>query len=130
MDTTSFPLIVLAAAIVLAPFAAKWWVRKRQGPTALAASEMRLVASVALGPQQRVVTIEAGPPHARVWLVLGVSAGAITTLHTAACESPNTTGSDAAPTGTNPADTPVDTSATPAPASFAGRLAQFRKALS
>lgn len=42
----------------------------------------RLVSALALGPQQRVVTVEVGPPSARVWLVLGVTAQTIQCLHT------------------------------------------------
>lgn len=47
----------------------------------------RLVSTLSLGPQQKVVTVEVGPAHARVWLVLGVTAQAIQCLHTTAAES-------------------------------------------
>jgi flagellar protein FliO/FliZ len=49
------------------------------GPTGTAA---RLVSALALGPQQKVVTVEVGPAHARVWLVLGVTQQSIQCLHT------------------------------------------------
>ena len=42
----------------------------------------RVVSSVALGPHQRVVTVEVGPESERVWLVLGVSPQNIQCLHT------------------------------------------------
>jgi flagellar protein FliO/FliZ len=50
------------------------------------AGPSRLVSSLALGPQQKVVTVEVGPPKARVWLVLGVTPQSIQCLHTTAAE--------------------------------------------
>jgi len=47
----------------------------------------RLVSALALGPQQKVVTVEVGPPNARVWLVLGVTQQSIQCLHTMAADS-------------------------------------------
>lgn len=46
----------------------------------------RVVAAVAVGPQQRVVTVEVGPANARTQLVLGVSAQQITCLHVLALQ--------------------------------------------
>jgi flagellar protein FliO/FliZ len=46
----------------------------------------RLVSTLSLGPQQKVVTVEVGPHNARVWLVLGVTAQSIQCLHTTAAE--------------------------------------------
>jgi flagellar protein FliO/FliZ len=37
---------------------------------------------MAVGPQQRVLTVEVGPENARTWLVLGVTGQTITCLHT------------------------------------------------
>jgi flagellar protein FliO/FliZ len=53
------------------------------GPTGPA----RLVSALALGPQQKVMTVEVGPPQARVWLVLGVTQQSIQCLHTMAADS-------------------------------------------
>jgi len=52
------------------------------GPTGNA----RLVSALAVGPQQKVVTVEVGPSHARVWLVLGVTQQTIQCLHTMPAE--------------------------------------------
>jgi len=60
----------------------------------------RLVSALSLGPQQKVVTVEVGPPSARVWLVLGVTPQAIACLHSAPAE---------------PAGAPGEAAATPAP---------------
>jgi flagellar protein FliO/FliZ len=45
---------------------------------------MRSVAALPLSASQRIVTIEVGEGDARRWLVLGVTAQSITTLHTMA----------------------------------------------
>ncbi len=48
-----------------------------------AGGQSRFISAVAVGPHQRVVTVEVGPENARVWLTLGVTAQAIHCLHTA-----------------------------------------------
>ena len=50
------------------------------------AGPTRLVSALSLGPQQKVVTVEVGPPTARVWLVLGVTNQSIQCLHTLPAE--------------------------------------------
>ena len=58
-------------------------VKKHYGlNTAGAGGTTRLVSALALGPQQKVVTVEVGPQNARVWLVLGVTQQSIQCLHT------------------------------------------------
>jgi flagellar protein FliO/FliZ len=42
---------------------------------------MRTVSSLSLSPNQRVVTVEVGQGEDRRWLVLGVTAASINTLH-------------------------------------------------
>jgi flagellar protein FliO/FliZ len=61
----------------------------------------RLVSALALGPQQKVVTVEVGPHNARVWLVLGVTPQSIQCLHTAPAE-PAAAATPAAASGTSP----------------------------
>ncbi len=45
------------------------------------ASAMKIVSAMAVGPHQKLLTVEVGPQSARTWLVLGVSAQAVTCLH-------------------------------------------------
>lgn len=45
---------------------------------------MRLVGALPIAQQQRIVTVEVGEGADRRWLVLGVTAQSITTLHTMA----------------------------------------------
>ncbi|MFZ4287650.1 FliO/MopB family protein [Variovorax sp. HJSM1_2] len=48
----------------------------------------RVVSAVGVGPHQRVVTVEVGPPGAQTMLVLGVTNQTITCLHTMAVNTP------------------------------------------
>lgn len=48
--------------------------------------QSRIVSAVAVGPNQRVVTVEVGPDTAKTWLVLGVTPQAVTCLHTLPAE--------------------------------------------
>ena len=81
----SVGLFVLLLAAV--PLGIKWIQRRATG-SASTAGNLSVVSVVAVGPHQRVVTVEAGPEGARVWLTLGVTAQAITPLHVAAIELP------------------------------------------
>ncbi len=57
--------------------------KKRYGLTQLGPSqESRVLSALAVGPHQKVVTVEVGPEHARVALVLGVTPQAVNLLHT------------------------------------------------
>lgn len=69
--------VLLLAAL---PLGVKWMQRRVAG-MASTAGHLCVVSAVAVGSHQRVVTVEAGPEGARVWLTLGVTAQAITTLH-------------------------------------------------
>jgi flagellar protein FliO/FliZ len=81
----SVGLFVLLLAAV--PLGIKW-VQRRAAGGASTAGNLCVVSVVAVGPHQRVVTVEAGPEGARVWLTLGVTAQAITPLHVAAIGLP------------------------------------------
>lgn len=69
--------------LALLPAGLKWVQRRSAGGASGIASASRIVSAVAVGPHQRVVTVEVGPEHARVWLTLGVTAQTITCLHMA-----------------------------------------------
>ena len=77
--------LVIVVLFVAAMAALPWMVRRVQarqaagGATGSIAS--RVIGAVAVGPQQRVVTVEVGPEGARTWLVLGVTAQSIQCLH-------------------------------------------------
>ncbi len=60
---------------------------------------MHVVANLSLAPNQRVVTVEVGQGEDRRWLVLGVTAQSISTLHTMAPQAaaPGVAAAPAAP---------------------------------
>lgn len=72
--------------VVLALIPLALWLLRRSGLAGAASGPAsagpRLTGSLMLGPQQRVVTVEVGEGAERRWLVLGVTAQQITTLHT------------------------------------------------
>jgi flagellar protein FliO/FliZ len=71
------------AVLACLPFILKW-VKQRVGTKAVSSAEhSKFISAVAVGPHQSVVTIEAGPQGARVWLTLGVTQQSISCLHVA-----------------------------------------------
>lgn len=81
MTQTLVIVVLFVGAMVCLP----WLIKRLQlrhaasGQPAGAAS--RVLSAVAVGPQQRVVTVEVGPEGARTWLVLGVTAQQVSCLH-------------------------------------------------
>lgn len=76
-----------------------WWLKRTPMGAALSTGvgqPVKPVATLSLGPGQRVVTVEVGQGEARTWLVLGVTAGSINLLHNMAPQSAPT---EAAPVG-------------------------------
>jgi len=72
---------------------------------------LRVLTSVSLGPQQRLVTVLVGEGADSTCLVLGVAPGAVQTLHSLPLPSQ-----------------PASTASMPANTSFSARLAQLTKA--
>jgi len=71
------------ALLACLPFAIKWVKSRSRGNVREVGGQSRFVSAVAVGPHQRVVTVEVGPEGARVWLTLGVTPQSITCLHSA-----------------------------------------------
>ncbi|MGY4830181.1 FliO/MopB family protein [Sphaerotilaceae bacterium SBD11-9] len=71
------------AVVAMIP-AALWLLKRTPMGGGSAQGLMRSVAMLPLSPSQRIVTVEVGQGADRQWLVLGVTAGSITTLHTMA----------------------------------------------
>ena len=82
MPSNVSSLLWFAAIVVLIPVAL--WLLKRTpvGGAAAGAAGLRSVGALPISPTQRIVTVEVGTGDARRWLVLGVTAQNITTLHT------------------------------------------------
>ncbi|CAN7585525.1 flagellar biosynthetic protein FliO [Acidovorax sp. LjRoot129] len=82
MTQTLVVVVLFVGAMALLP----WLVRRVQqrhaaGSPGSVGVASRVLSAVAVGPQQRVVTVEVGPEHARTWLVLGVTAQQVSCLH-------------------------------------------------
>jgi flagellar protein FliO/FliZ len=71
-------------AIVAAIPVALWLLKRTPLGGGAGAGVMRSVAMLPLSTSQRIVTVEVGSGDERRWLVLGVTPGSITTLHTMA----------------------------------------------
>jgi flagellar protein FliO/FliZ len=83
MSTGITSILWFIAIIVMIP-AALWLLKRSPMGGGAAHGLMRSVAMLPLSPSQRIVTVEVGQGDERQWLVLGVTANSITTLHTMA----------------------------------------------
>ncbi|UJW81308.1 FliO/MopB family protein [Hydrogenophaga sp. SL48] len=106
------PALVLLILMVCIAWALQRYRRHLPGAARQTGPSLQVLSTLALGPQQRVVTVQVGQGEGSVCLVLGVSAGSVTPLHSL------------------PMPAPADEPAAPALplGGFAARLAQFRKA--
>ena len=82
------------AIIAMIP-AALWLLKRTPMGGAASSGVLRSVAALPLSGNQRIVTVEVGQGDDRRWLVLGVTAQSITTLHTMAPQAE--AGASAAP---------------------------------
>jgi len=79
VSTGSVMQIILSLILVLALVALVAWIMKRINlPQHGAASLLKVISGVAVGPRERVVLMEVND----TWLVLGVAPGQVRTLHT------------------------------------------------
>jgi flagellar protein FliO/FliZ len=107
------PAIVLLIVMVGIAWLLQRYRRHLPGAALRAGPRLQVLGGVALGPQQRVVTLQVGQGEQAICLVLGVSPGSVTALHQMPLPA---------------IDTPADTPAAPNPlGGFAARLSQFRK---
>ena len=106
------PALVLLIVMVCIAWALQRYRRHLPGAARQTGPALQVLSTLALGPQQRVVTVQVGQGEGSVCLVLGVSAGSVTPLHSLPMPAP--------------ADEPA-THALPL-GGFAAKLAQFRKA--
>jgi flagellar protein FliO/FliZ len=84
MTQSLITVIVFVGLMLSIPFILRR-VQQRRGmlPAGAPGVATRVMSTVSVGPQQRVVTLEVGPEQARTWLVLGVTGQSITCLHAA-----------------------------------------------
>lgn len=81
-------VLLFVAIIALLP----WIVRRVQLHQAKGVADVgvssRVVSAIAVGPHQRVVTVEVGQSGSPTWLVLGVTAQQINCLHVLTTAAP------------------------------------------
>ncbi len=82
LSQTLLMVVLFVVLVAMLPLAIKWIQRRAAGQGGAAGLNSRVISAVAVGPQQRVVTVEVGPEGARTWLVLGVTAQNINCLFT------------------------------------------------
>ncbi len=81
MTSSLVTIVVVLLLLALLPILIQR-VRQRSVAGQLAnASAMKIISAMAIGPNQKLLTVEVGPQGARAWLVLGVSTQAVTFLH-------------------------------------------------
>lgn len=91
-----------AFALIVAAIPATLWLLRRGGLGGAGASAagLRQIGSLALAPNQRIVTLEVGHGAQRRWLVLGVTPAGIARLHEMDPEDSVATGGTGAADGT------------------------------
>lgn len=83
MAESLVPVGIFLLVLACVPFALKWIKQRAPGASGQDAGQARFISALAVGPHQRVVTVEVGPVGQRVWLTLGVTAQGISNLHCA-----------------------------------------------
>lgn len=79
MTQTLISVVLFLVLLGLLPWGIKWLQRQRLAGQS-ATGSLKVISAVAVGPHQRVVTVEVGPEGGRSWLVLGVTQQQVTCL--------------------------------------------------
>lgn len=96
MTQTLLVVLLFIGAVATLPWVIRYVQQQRTKAAGMAGMSSRVLSAIAVGPHQRIVTVEVGPEHARTCLVLGVTAQQINCLHI--LSSPAVAaGADAAP---------------------------------
>jgi flagellar protein FliO/FliZ len=80
MSQSWFLVGLLVAGIACLPYLLRW-VQARKGHEGLLESQAKVVSVLAIGPQQRVVTVKVSSGDKAATLVLGVTAASVSCLH-------------------------------------------------
>ena len=88
MAESLYLVVGFVLLLALVPWGVKWMQSRAGAGSLLAGASSRVLSAVAVGPQQRVVTVEVGTADARVCLVLGVTQQSISCLHAFPAASP------------------------------------------
>ena len=81
MLQNALPAVGLLVLMVLLAWALQRWKKHLPGVAHHSGPALKVLNTVSLGPQQRLVTVQVGQGPDALCLVLGVTPGAITPLH-------------------------------------------------
>ena len=81
MTQTFVVVLFFISAVATLPWLIRYVQQRQTKAAGTAGTPSRVLSAIAVGPQQRIITVEVGPEHARTCLVLGVTAQQITCLH-------------------------------------------------
>lgn len=81
MLQSALPALGLLLLMVLLAFALQRWKKHLPGIVQQAGPALKVMGSVSLGPQQRLVAVQIGQGADALCLVLGVAPGSVNTLH-------------------------------------------------
>lgn len=81
MTQTLLLIVLFIGALAALPWLIRRLQQRQAGLLSAPGGASRVLSAVAVGPQQKVVTVEVGPAHQRTVLVLGVTAQQINCLH-------------------------------------------------
>lgn len=81
MSQTLFVVVLFVACMAALPWLVRRIQQRQAGGAVPPGAASRVLSAVAVGPHQRVVTVEVGPENARTVLVLGVTAQQVSCLH-------------------------------------------------
>ena len=73
LTSSLLALLLMIGALAALPWLLKRWQQRQQGRHAASGVSAQVLASVAVGPNQRVVTVEVGQGSTKTCLVLGVT---------------------------------------------------------
>jgi flagellar protein FliO/FliZ len=83
MTSSFFPVVLFLVMLACVPLVLKWLRTKSIVGGNDAGAQSKIISALAVGPHQRVITVEVGLEAARVRLTLGVTPQAISLLHSA-----------------------------------------------
>ena len=78
MSQTLLVVVLFIGAVAMLPWLVRYVQQRQNKAVGVASTPSRVLSAIAVGPQQRIVTVEVGPEYARTCLVLGVMAQHIT----------------------------------------------------
>ncbi len=88
MSQTLLVVVLFIGAVAMLPWLVRYVQQRQNKAVGVASTPSRVLSAIAVGPQQRIVTVEVGPEYARTCLVLGVTAQHITCLHVLGANAP------------------------------------------